>query len=344
MEIGKTLSYITVAAGVIGIIVAGYFLATSSIPATSYGFTEIYFENHTQLLPAMEVGEKYTIPFVVVSKERSPTAYNYSAALGGRVFARGEFTLLPNEKKLVTPELIPLASGWNLSSQRSQRSLDSFPIAAPLIEQGRDGDVTVHHSIELLQKAFVMLPLENGIYGASLEFADGTQGNETASLVISESEIWMEYVREEQNYTALHVRKWRNRIQLNEQKPSAVVWLAMPRANYTREQTVAVAYKNAHLNFREGLPGELYLQPLPDIEANYSIAYELIDIKADEKKHVQKNATVMIGGNVSVERIVEEKTYTFEKAKLSVMVESGAGKSYEIHLWVYVDSIRFSPS
>lgn len=341
MEIGKTLSYITVAAGVIGIIVVGYFLTTSSIPATSSGFTEIYFENYARLPPAMEVGEKYTIPFVVVSKERAQTAYNYSAALGGRVFARGEFTLSPNEKKLVALELIPLASGWNLSSQRS-KSLDSFPIAAPLIEQGRDGDVIVYHSAEPPWKDF-LLPLEKGIYTASLGLVDGTRRNETASLVISEREIWMEYVLKEQNYTALHVRKWRNKIQLNEQKPSAVVWLAMPRANYTREQ-VAVEYKNTHLNFREGLPGELYLQPLPDIEANYSIAYELIDIKANEKKHVQKNATVMIGRNVSVERIIEEKTYTFEKAKLSVMVESRTGKSYEIHLWVYVDSIRLSPS
>lgn len=343
MDVDKTLTRATLGAALIGLLIIVYALATDSIPATSKGYSEVYFEKPSGIPDAMKAGEKYPIPFVVSSNERKDASYNYTATFDGMEVARGRFTLAPKEKKTLTIVLVPNPSSWKLSSNSTRRIVDNFNADKLFVKEEKDGSVLVY-PVELNkskpgEKGLLLLPLnEAGFYsGESRYDVNGSEVWVRSSMSITWDEINLHHSYQAKGYNFT----WTNRIKLSGLGvvSQPVAWLAVPKRDYPGEVLgrSTLAYKNMSLDLKNGLPGEVYLSPLVGLKGGYIISYSSTNATANKVKHIQRNTTITVDNGISFENLIEEKIYTYEKAKLSIQVNSDVGKSYEIHSWSYVN-------
>jgi len=93
----KTVVYAIIAACVLGIAIIGAFVITSD---TSGGFSELYFEDHTELPRMVEMDEDVSFAFTVVSHEKDETTYEYDVTYDNWPVKSGSFTLLPEDSVL----------------------------------------------------------------------------------------------------------------------------------------------------------------------------------------------------------------------------------------------------
>ncbi len=346
MDLEKALTRATIGAALVGLIVVVYALATGSIPATSKGYSELYFEKFSEAPTMMKAGEKYVIPFVVSSNEKKAMSYNYIATFEGAEIARGELVLNPKEKKTLSIDLIPDSSSWNLSSNTSRRTVDSFTIDEVLIKEEKDGDIAAYpvkfDQSALSKETLKILPLnQTGLFSSETQYVEGSgvgkESKITSRLSISEGEIYMEHSSENINQGF----KWSNRVQFPDLAVGSfpLIWLDVTTETHSEEklQRGIVAYMNTPLNYTTGLPGEIYITPTVGMEGTYIISFSTTTAAADKTVHVEKNAVITLHGDtISIKNIIEEETYTYDKAKLSILLSSDGGKSYEIHLWSFV--------
>jgi hypothetical protein len=336
MDLEKALTRVTVGASIAGLLIVIYAVSTDSIPATSKGYTEVYFENLSMLPRVMVIGDKYIIPFIVSSNEREAAAYNYTAAFNGIEIARGSFTLAPGEKKRLTLEVIPETSSWRLSSNKSSRVVDRFSMGEVLIKEDREGGINAYpakfNESELGEKGLLLLPLNKaGSYSAESEYNNGSRGRARSIMRITRDEIYMEHSSQAREYNFT----WSNLLKLPDfvAEPLPFVWLAVNKTE-SKLKSGSVAYGNVSLDFDSGLPGEIYLLPM---EGRHFISYSSKKAFADRIEYVEKNATIAVDREgISIEKVLREETYALGKVKLGILLSSDAGKSYEIHFWSYV--------
>ncbi|MHC1631806.1 MAG: hypothetical protein ACXQT4_05955 [Methanotrichaceae archaeon] len=100
----KTIVYGIIAACVIGIIIVGALVLSSD---TSEGFSELYFEDHTELPKMVEVDEEVNFAFTVVSHEKVPINYTYNITFDNEVIDKGNIVLEPRENETINMTLVP---------------------------------------------------------------------------------------------------------------------------------------------------------------------------------------------------------------------------------------------
>ena len=355
MDIDKTLTRATLGVAILGLFIVVYTLATDSIPATSKGYSELYFENPDEVPDVVEVGKKYAIPFVVSSNEKKAISYNYTVTFDGAEIIRDKFTLTPEEKKTLTVELIPDASdvsSWKLSSNGRQRLVDHFTIDAAFIKEDKNGSVAVYpvkfNQDMLSAKGLLLLPLNRrGLYSTESDYViHGSEVWIRSTMSIGTNEIYIEHLSEAEDYNF----SWSNSVRLPDSYYSyhpAIVWLGMPKISYpeSKLQSGSIAYKNNSIEFNKGLIGDIYISPIIGVAVEYIISYSSTKSTPHTVDYVEKNVTVTVGVDVeghlgenaiSIENIIKEETYALEKVKLSILLNSDAGKSYEINFWSYI--------
>jgi len=90
----KTIIYGIVAACVLGMVIIGALILSSN---TSEGFSELYFEDHTELPRMVDVDEEINFAFTVVSHERDTTTYDYNVTYDNQLVTSGKFKLLSED-------------------------------------------------------------------------------------------------------------------------------------------------------------------------------------------------------------------------------------------------------
>lgn len=92
--VDKSVIYGILAACVLGIIIIGALVLSSD---TSEGFSELYFEDHTELPRMIDLGDEVKFAFSVVSHEAAEAAYQYEVTYGDQQIVEGSFTLYPED-------------------------------------------------------------------------------------------------------------------------------------------------------------------------------------------------------------------------------------------------------
>jgi len=100
----KTVTYAIIAACIIGIVVVAVLVFTYT--STSESFSELYFEDHTELPRIAIVGEEEEFAFTIVSHETGATSYNYTVSLDDEVFETGSSALGPGENTTINVSLM----------------------------------------------------------------------------------------------------------------------------------------------------------------------------------------------------------------------------------------------
>lgn len=90
----KTIIYGIVAACILGMVVIGALILSSS---SSEGFSELYFEDHTELPRIVDIGEAINFSFTVKSYEKVSTTYDYNVTYDNQLIKSGTFKLLPED-------------------------------------------------------------------------------------------------------------------------------------------------------------------------------------------------------------------------------------------------------
>jgi hypothetical protein len=103
----KTVVYAIIAACVFGIIIVGALVIYTD---TSEGFSELYFEDHTQLPRMVILGHEVKFKFTVVSHEKEPVNYTYDVTFDKKTIVDGSFTLQPQGNETINVALIPRES------------------------------------------------------------------------------------------------------------------------------------------------------------------------------------------------------------------------------------------
>jgi len=92
--VDKSVIYGILAACVLGIIIIGALVLSSD---TSEGFSELYFEDHTELPRMIDLGDEVKFAFSVVSHEAAEAAYQYEVTYGDQQITEGSFSLYPED-------------------------------------------------------------------------------------------------------------------------------------------------------------------------------------------------------------------------------------------------------
>lgn len=100
----KTVTYAIIAACIIGIAVVTILVLTYT--STSENFSELYFEDHTELPRIAIVGEEDEFAFTSVSHETDVISYDYTISLDDAVFEMGSFVLGPGENTTINVSLM----------------------------------------------------------------------------------------------------------------------------------------------------------------------------------------------------------------------------------------------
>jgi hypothetical protein len=100
----KTVTYAIIAACIIGIVVVAVLVLTYT--STSENFSELYFEDHTELPRMAAVGEEEEFAFTIVSHETDVTSYNYTVSFDDEAFEMGSFVLGPWEDMTINVSLV----------------------------------------------------------------------------------------------------------------------------------------------------------------------------------------------------------------------------------------------
>ncbi|GEM_PF-1044448 len=127
----KTIVYGIVAACVVGMVIIGALVLSSD---TSEGFSELYFEDHTELPRMVDVNEEIDFAFTVVSHERDVTTYDYNVTYDNRLIKSGTFKLMPEDS---SSEEVILAKGNEKTIDVSFVPKDSslVRIDAPIVKE-----------------------------------------------------------------------------------------------------------------------------------------------------------------------------------------------------------------
>lgn len=101
----KTVTYAIIAACIIAIVMVGVVVLTNT--STKESFSELYFEDHTELPSELEVGESSSFTFTTVSHEVNTTSYTYLVSFGDSVIKQGTFKIAPEECISINTLFIP---------------------------------------------------------------------------------------------------------------------------------------------------------------------------------------------------------------------------------------------
>ena len=161
---------------VLGIIIVGGFIAVTNLTGIFSGgpFSELYFDEHTELPNVIEKGDEINFSFTVAAHNNDPTHYTYTVMCDGEQIETGAFDL-PDaygvNKKNISICFAPQVSSLRLLSEPafSYQTLDTDATIGRVYQDGVTGAVIEYEGYP------VSLPIGPGT--ATL-FFDETQSEE----------------------------------------------------------------------------------------------------------------------------------------------------------------------
>ena len=158
---------------VLGIIIVGGFIAVTNLTGVFSGgpFSELYFDEHTELPNVIERGEEINFNFTVAAHNNDPTSYAYKVLYGAQTIDAGSF-YLPNASGAYTKDIgitfTPKVSTLRLLPEPtavSYTTLDTDATIGRVYEDGVTGAVLQYEGYP------VSLPIGPGT--ATLFFDEG---------------------------------------------------------------------------------------------------------------------------------------------------------------------------
>jgi hypothetical protein len=134
MDNEKNVTYAIIAACVVGIIIVGFFVIINT--SSKESFSELYFEDHTELPMEAAVWDAQDFTFTVVSHEQNLTSYTYNVLFGENVIEEGSFVLDPGSNISINISFIPQISSLvfedNITTLESSHFTINKPTAIPI--------------------------------------------------------------------------------------------------------------------------------------------------------------------------------------------------------------------
>mgnify|MGYP001268394374 CR=1 FL=1 len=359
MDVDQIIKRATIGITIVGFLIVIYAFSSDDVPINSTGYTELYFLNPDKIPEIMEVDKKYPIDFVISSNEPQTSSYKYIATFNNSEIASGEFKLKPGKQKIINIEIRPKSSSWELfeNDSYSKELLNTFTSNEAHMVQGSDGNLNIYPekfnlSTHIRSDEKFTILNQIGTYTSTyrdLEFLNNSQEKEaigksemglrniidlwSTNLITGEIMMTNSIENPETKY------EWNNQILLPKlnMESQDIIGVAAPNRNDNAVGNMDIIYSEAALDFETGIPGKIYVSLSPNSEDEMFFYYSSKDERADFTLEIERNYTITTSkGVISVKNNITEKVYRYNKIETKIVINSDAGKSYEIKFQNYV--------